>query len=203
MSKTRFALVLAAAFTSLAASAASADPLPSYLGVGTSLKADGGNPLDGKGPLLYLPLQLELGWRVGAATELHVGAGYGTTVSLAEGGGSFGQATAGARYDFYRGERTRLGVDLSLGWSRSEFENKNIVATTDGLIAEPSLQLGVRLTDALSLSIGFLARAEWLVGDVRYEHDYLGGLPSSEPASDSRHALQLGAGASAMLRYAF
>ena len=187
----------------LPSSVAAAAEGTGYVGVGTSIKGDGRNPLDGSGPLMYVPAQLELGWAVRPDTEIHIGGAYGETISLAEGGGHFAEVTAGLRLSFLERERWRLAVDLSVGWSRSAFENKQTVATTDGLIAEPSLQFEVDLTSSLSLALGLLARAEVLVGDVRIDEQFFGGQDSTSPASESRGHLQRGAGTSALLRYRF
>ncbi len=157
----------------------------------------------GSAPLMQLPLELELGWRVSPALELHLRGGFGGAVSLNEGGGWSTEARAGARWDFVRTKRVRVGVDLSLGWSRNVFELKPTETTTDGLVAEPSLQVGIGLTDSLSLTLGVLACAERLVGDVVHDEQYFGGVDTSSPASDETHRHQLGAGLTAMFRYTF
>jgi hypothetical protein len=184
-------------------SVAAANPLPEYVGVGTTVKGDGGNPLDGDGPLVYVPLDLEMGWRIVPDVELHLGAAYGKTISIDEGSGAFGELTGGARWSFFRREHLRLALDLTMGWSRGAFENKQTVATTDGLVAEPAVQLELDLTSSLSLALSLLARGELLVGDVRFHEDFFGGHDYSTPAMESDHRLQWGGGAGAMLRYRF
>jgi opacity protein-like surface antigen len=187
------ALLAALVVVSVSSAAHAADGI--YVGVGAAVKADSSNPYAGSSPLLHVPLELELGLPLSPALELHVGGAYGKTASTAGGDGSFGEATAGVRWRFFQRGRLGVAADLTLGWSRAELENKGVVAETNGLVAEPELELEVRLSRSLSLVVGVLARGELLVGDMVVDGE------ASAPLD--RHQAQLGYGSRAMLRLDF